>query len=162
MEIYLMQHGPNFGKEEDPEEGLTPEGGEVVRAAARVMKKLGIYVDTVVASPKTRSGQTAAIAARTLGFSEAGIVRTEAVKAMTPPAETVTYLAGLPDVERILVAGHLPNLAGVAGLLLAGTERPFVAFERGGVCRIEAEELPTEKGRLIWYLPPTVTALLDS
>jgi len=161
MEIYLMQHGPNLSKEEDPEEGLSPEGGAVVRAAARVMKKMGVFFDTVIASPKTRSGQTAALAARAMGFSEAGIVRTEAVKPMTPPAETVAYLAGLPDAERILVVGHLPNLAGVAGLLLTGTEEPLVAFERGGVCRIDVEELPARKGRLIWYLPPAVSTILE-
>ena len=59
MDIYLMQHGPSFPKDQDPEEGLTPEGRGVVRAAAKVLKGLAVKPEVILASPKTRARQTA-------------------------------------------------------------------------------------------------------
>ena len=38
MEIYLMQHGPNLSKDEDPEESLSPDGKRQVSKAARAIK----------------------------------------------------------------------------------------------------------------------------
>ena len=39
MEIYLMQHGPALPKEQDPEEGLGPEGEGRIRASGQAIKK---------------------------------------------------------------------------------------------------------------------------
>ncbi len=159
VEIYLIQHGSNFGKDQDPEEGLTPEGEAVVKATARALARLGVTFDAVIASPKKRARQTAEVAAKEVGFPQGEIVTTELVKAMTPPEETIDFLAGLAGKDRVLIAGHLPSVAKVASTLLGGGEAT-IAFERGGVCRIDIDRLPGGTGRLIWYLPPAVTALM--
>jgi phosphohistidine phosphatase len=161
MEIYLMQHGPALPKDQDPEEGLSPEGKDRIHASGRALKKLGVTFDAVLCSPKRRSRETAAIVAEQVGFSLEKILETIKVKAMTPPEETVQELSELGAVNRVLIAGHLPSVAQVASFLLTG-DGVDIQFEMGGCCRIDVDELPTHSGRLMWYLPPAVLGLISS
>jgi phosphohistidine phosphatase len=162
MEIYLMQHGPALPKEQDPEEGLSPEGEARIRASGQALKKMGVSFDAVLSSPKKRSRQTAAIVAETVGFKQEKIIETEKVKAMTSPEETVEVLAGLSGAERVLIAGHLPSVAELASFLLTEGSKAAVQFEMGGCCRIDVEKLPTHSGRLRWYLLPAQLQLIAS
>jgi phosphohistidine phosphatase len=162
MEIYLMQHGPALPKDQDPEEGLSPEGKERIRSSARAIKKMGVSFDAVLSSPKKRSKETAAIVAEEVGFPLDRIVETTRVKAMTPPEETAQALSELSGAERVLIAGHLPSVAEVASFLLTEGSKAAVQFEMGGCCCIEVEELPTHSGRLRWYLTPAQLKLIAS
>jgi phosphohistidine phosphatase len=148
MEIYLMQHGPNLSKDEDPEESLSPEGEAQVSKAAQAINKMGLTFDVIIASPKKRSQQTAAIVAEAVGFPVDGIVETEKVKAMTPVEETIHYLEQFKDKQSVLMAGHLPSL------------KTTIQFERGGIGRIDVTVLPTHEGRLRWYLTPAQLDLI--
>jgi phosphohistidine phosphatase len=162
MEIYLMQHGPALPKDQDPEEGLSPDGKTRIQASGRGLKKMGVSFDAILSSPKKRSKETAAIVAEQVGFAQEKIVETKKVKAMTPPEETVQALSELAGAKRVLVAGHLPSVAEVASFLLTEGSKAAVEFEMGGCCRIDAEELPTHKGRLRWYLTPDQLKLIAS
>jgi phosphohistidine phosphatase len=160
MEIYLMQHGPNLSKDEDPEEPLSPEGKKLVSKAARAIKKMGLKFDEIIASPKTRSQQTAALVAEAVGFPLEGIVETEKVKAMTPAEETIAYLAQFGEKDSILIAGHLPSLGEVTSALLTSGSKATIQFERGGIGRIDVDKLPTHEGKLLWYLTPAQLELI--
>jgi phosphohistidine phosphatase len=160
MEIYLMQHGPALSKEEDPEEGLSPDGKARMLASAHALKRMGVSFDAILSSPKKRSKETAAIVAQELGFSQGKIIETKKVKAMAPPDEFVQALAELEAAERVLIAGHLPSVAEVASFLLTEGSKAAVQFEMGGCCRIDVETLPTHKGRLRWYLTPDLLKLI--
>ena len=160
MEIYLMQHGPALPKEQDPEEGLGPEGKERIHASGQALKKMGITFDVILSSPKKRSKETAAIVAEEVGFPVEKIIETTNVKAMTPPDETVQALSELSGAERVLIAGHLPSVAEVASFLLTEGSKAAVQFEMGGCCRIDVENLPTHSGRLQWYLTPAQLKLI--
>ena len=162
MELYLMQHGPSLPKEQDPDEGLSPEGKERIHTSGKALKKMGIDFDAILASTKKRSGQTAAIIAEELGFPPEKIMETDKVKAMTPPEETIKVLAEISGYTKVLIAGHLPSLAEVASFLLTDGSKATVEFERGGCCRIDVEELPTHFGRLRWYVTPDQLALIAS
>lgn len=160
MEIYLMQHGPNLSKDEDPEESLSPEGEAQVAKAAQAIKRMGLGFDVIIASPKKRSKQTAAIVAEAVGFPVENILETEKVKAMTPAEETINYLKQFADKKSILVAGHLPSLAEVASFLLTSGSKATIQFERGGLGRIDVESIPTNEGKLRWYLTPQQLQLM--
>jgi phosphohistidine phosphatase len=160
MEIYLMQHGPNLSKDEDPEESLSPEGEVQISKAAQAIKKMGLEFDVIIASPKKRSQQTAALVARTIGFPVDSIVETEKVKAMTPAEETIRYLEEFQGKQSVLIAGHLPSLAEVASFLLTSGSKATIQFERGGIGRIDVNALPTHEGRLRWYLTPAQLDLM--
>jgi len=154
MEIYLMQHGPNLSKDEDPEESLSPEGITQITEAARAIEEMAIRFDVILCSPKKRSRQTAAIVAEALGFPKENIIETELVKAMTPAEETIDYLKQFEGKKAVLIAGHLPSLAEVASSLLTKGAKATIKFERGGIGRIDVEQLPTHEGALHWYLTP--------
>lgn len=160
MEIYLMQHGPNLSKDEDPEESLSLEGEAQISKAAQAIKKMGLEFDVVIASPKKRSQQTAAIVAEAIGFPVESIVVTDKVKAMTPAAQTIDYLEQFAGKRTVLVAGHLPSLAEVASALLTSGSKATIQFERGGIGRIDVDSLPTSEGKLRWYLVPDQLELL--
>ncbi len=162
MQIYLMQHGPNLPKDQDPEEGLSPQGQKVVGASAAALARLQVKPGLILASPKKRSQQTALIVARALGCDPEATLVSDKVKAMAPPEDTLALLAEHQDQGSLLVAGHMPNLALVVGSLLAPCGQAAVEFQQGGVCRIDADKLPGSEGRLVWYLPPPVIKALAS
>jgi phosphohistidine phosphatase len=162
MEIYLMQHGSALSKEQDPEEGLNPDGKARIHASGKALKRMGISFDVILSSPKKRSKQTASIVAEEVGFPSDKIIQTEKVKALTPPEETLAILAEYSGHQRVLIAGHLPSVAEVASLLLTKGPKVTVEFERGGCCRIDVEDLTTHAGHLKWYLTPEQLALLAS
>jgi phosphohistidine phosphatase len=162
MEIYLMQHGPALPKDQDPEEGLGPEGKERIHASGQALKKMGIAFDAILSSPKKRSKDTAAIVAEAVGFPLEKMIETKNVKAMAPPEDTVQALSELSGATRVLIAGHLPSVAEVASFLLTEGSKATVQFEMGGCCCIDVEELPTHSGRLRWYLTPAQLELIAS
>jgi len=162
MEIYLMQHGPALPKEQDPEEGLSPNGMERIHASGKALKKMGVSFDVILSSPKKRSKQTASIVAEEVGFPSDTIIQTEKVKALTPPVETIAILAEYSGKQRILIAGHLPSVAEVASLLLTKGPKVTIEFEKGGCCRIDVEDLSIHAGRLKWYLTPEQLVLVAS
>jgi phosphohistidine phosphatase len=160
MEIYLMQHGPNLSKDEDPEEPLSPGGKIQVSRAAKAIKRMGLQFDIIVASPKKRSQQTAILVAEAVGFPVERVVVTEKVKAMTPAEETIVYLAQFDEKDSILIAGHLPSLAEIASALLTSGSKATIQFERGGIGRIDVDKLPAHNGKLRWYLTPAQLELM--
>jgi phosphohistidine phosphatase len=162
MELYLMQHGPYLPKEQDPDQGLSPDGDARIHASGKALRRMGITFDEIFSSPKKRSGQTAAIVADEVGFPPDKITQTDKVKAMTPPEETIELLCKLSGYTRVLIAGHLPSLSEVASSLLTEGSRANIAFEMGGCCRIDVEALPTHAGQLKWYLTPDQLELIAS
>jgi phosphohistidine phosphatase len=162
MEIYLMQHGPYLPKEQDPDERLSPEGEARIHASGKALRRMGVTFDAIFSSPKRRSGQTAAIVAGEVGFTPDNIAETNKVKAMTPPEETLQMLCGLRGYNRVLISGHLTSVGEVASFLLTEGSKATIAFEMGGCCRIDAEELPTHAGQLKWYLTADQLELIAS
>jgi len=160
LEIYLMQHGLAMPKDQDPEEGLSPDGEARIHASGEALKKMGISFDAILSSPKKRSKQTAAIMAQETGFPTEKIVETKRVKAMTPPEETLQALSELSGARCVLVAGHLPSVAEVASLLLTQGSKVAVQFEMGGCCRIDVSELCAGAGCLRWFLLPNQLKLV--
>ncbi|MBW1713077.1 MAG: histidine phosphatase family protein, partial [Deltaproteobacteria bacterium] len=135
MQLYLMQHGQALPKDQDPDQGLSPEGVSQIETSGRALARLDLKLDWIVASPKLRSKQTAGIIAQSLGLEAGRIVETELVKPLAPPLETIGYLAGLQDTEAVLVAGHLPSLAQVASALISAGGKAAVGFENGALVR---------------------------
>jgi len=162
MEIYLMQHGPALPKEQDPDQGLNPDGEARIHASGKALKKMGVNFDVILSSPKKRSRQTAAIVAEEMGFPPENIMETEKVKAMAPPEETIKALTEYSGNKKILITGHLPSVAEIASFLLTEGSKAIVEFEMGGCCRIDVEDLPTHSGHLRWYLTPEQLKLIAS
>jgi phosphohistidine phosphatase len=160
MLLYLMQHGANLPKEAAPDEPLSPIGVEQVSKTALVTAELGIAFDTILTSPKLRARETAEIMARATGFPEQSIMTTPDVKAMTPAHQTVERIDSLVDAHSVLIAGHMPNLAKLASLLITGDDRQRVAVQNSGLICIEIPGPRARHGTLIFSLTPKHIALM--
>ncbi|HEX9549143.1 MAG TPA: phosphohistidine phosphatase SixA [Acidimicrobiales bacterium] len=148
MRLYLVQHGQAKSEDEDPERPLTDRGVEdVTRVARHAVEQLGVRVARVVHSGKTRAHQTAVVWG---GVLEADVEQADALAPNDDPTVWVQRLDAAAD--DLMLVGHLPHLARLAGLLLPGVaERAMIRFRQGGLVGLER----THEGWVISVvLPP--------
>lgn len=147
MRLYLVQHGEATSEEEDPERPLSDRGASDVRRVVRQATGSGsATAERIVHSGKTRAQQTAA------AWGEAHGVPVEAADGLAPrddPAIWATRVTA--EAGDLMLVGHLPHLAKLAGLLLAGdSDRPVIAFRQGGL--VGLEDGPTRWS--VWLILP--------
>jgi phosphohistidine phosphatase len=150
MFLYLVQHGEAKKEEDDPQRGLTDRGFKDVARTAIYARKLGLKVSVIHHSGKTRALQTAQILADYLKPGK-GSSPADALAPMDDPAAWAGRIAGMH--EDVMLVGHLPYMAKLAGLLLCGdTEKMFVDFKMGGVVCLKR----SDDGRwaLEWMIVP--------
>ena len=150
MKLYLMQHALAYPVDEDPQRPLRPEGVEQAKASARGMRRLGLEFDLIVASPRRRAQQTAALVAEAVRYPYSDILTTDAALADQPPQGLLDLLASEREEARVLVVGHLPHLASLATCLLQGGALVFepaglAVFERQGDGPARLESLLTAR-----------------
>lgn len=137
MKLYLVQHGAASPKDEDPQRPLTDQGREDVERLAAMLGDAGVEVARVVDSGKLRTAQTADLLAATM----APLVELQTIDGIQPnddPAaldwQTVT---GGQDT---LLVGHLPFMARLVSLLVAGDpDQPLVAYQPGTLVCLEGD-----------------------
>jgi phosphohistidine phosphatase len=134
MRLYLVQHGEAKTEAEDPERPLTDRGASDVRRVARVAAEAGtVAVERILHSGKTRARQTAETWGEALGVP---VDEAEGLTPLDDPSIWAKRVTAAPG--NVMLAGHLPHLAKLAGLLLVGdAERPVVAFQQGGLVGLE-------------------------
>lgn len=153
MRIYLMQHGEAISEEQDSQRPLSAAGRAQVETSASAIVRLGLRFDAMMVSSKTRSRQTAEVVAKTTGYT-GELTETDAIDPSADPEDGVAALARLSGRESIFVAGHMPSLARIASSLLTESGKISVAFSNGGLCAVEAAELPTHEGTLLFSSTP--------
>ena len=133
--IYLLRHG-----DAEPDQGLgdaarrlTPKGEAQSVAAGLAMARLGMNVDTCLASPRVRAFDTATLACRALGV----------------PVEVIDAI-GYDDYDSLQLA------AGRGDTLLVGHE-PDMSME---VARLTGANIKMKKGGLAILDRNTLKALL--
>jgi phosphohistidine phosphatase len=148
VRVYLVQHGAAKSEEEDPDRPLTDDGAIEVRRVVGVAAGAGsVMVERIVHSGKTRARQTAA------AWGEAFGVPIDESDGLAPRDDPAIWAARVTAETRdMMLVGHLPHLARLAGILLAGDpDRPVIAFRQGGL--VGLEEGPA--GWSVWLvLPP--------
>ena len=134
MQLYLVQHGQAKTEGEDPERPLTDRGvDDASGVARRAVDDLGVRPARLLHSGKTRARQTADIWGGLLGAA------VEEVDALAPNDDPTTWQAQVAaEADDLLLVGHLPHLARLAGLLLTGrADTPVVRFRQGGLVGLE-------------------------
>ena len=120
MRLYLMQHAFAYPAEENAERPLSPTGINQAKAAGRGIKRLGLTFDLIVASPKRRAQQTAALIAEAVRYPYSDILTTETALPDRSPQELLDLLRKEPEASHILIVGHLPQLEKLTGELMQG------------------------------------------
>lgn len=135
--IWLLRHGDAFDPapgQSDAERELTEKGRRQARAAGAALARLGVAVNTCLASPRVRARDTAKLACEALGI--------------------------VPEPEPLLSGGRFDPLALVAGrgrhVLLVGHEPDFsrAVFELTGA------HVQMKKGGLAGCEPSLLHVLL--
>ena len=150
MRIYLMQHGKPVSKEEDPDRPLSDQGKKDVEKIANFLQKYGLVIEDIFHSGKTRARQTAEIMSSRLNPR----VKPQKMDGLSPLDDVKEMANRIEKNEKdLLVAGHLPNLAKLTSLLIAGDESiPVVGFQQGGVVCLERGE--ERNWAIAWMLLP--------
>jgi len=150
MKLYLVQHGEAKPKEEDPDRHLTEKGVSDTERMAAFIMPLGLTVDAVWQSGKTRAEETANILVSVVS-AESGVIQREGLEPNDDVAPVAKAVGGM--IGDLMIVGHMPFVSKLASTLLAGNEGAgVVAFKNSGVVCLERGE----DGRygLCWAVTP--------
>ncbi len=153
MNVYLVQHGEAQPEEVDPARPLSDQGRADVERVAVVAVRLGVEVHEIRHSFKARAEQTAVILGQALS-PPGGVVPASGLAPRDPVHPVAEMLA--QESEPLMLVGHMPFMARLAGLLVTGdADCPVIRFCQGGlVCLVRHE------GRWMvdWVLTPAMAA----
>ena len=148
MKLYLLRHGladwPAWDRPDD-ERPLTNAGRKEMRRVAKFLRELKVRPGLILSSQLPRAWQTAEIAAEILEVE----LREERDLNPGLNAARLQKLIGRHDGDDLMLVGHEPDFSAVIRALTGGD----VKLAKGGIARIDLAE-GTERGRLIWLLPP--------
>jgi phosphohistidine phosphatase len=149
MALYLVQHGRSLPKEIDPDQGLSPEGIADTKHTARLSKDLGLKIDGILQSGKTRARQTAEIMAAAL-LPPGGIKQASGLN----PLDDVAPWSSLKPGSDLMLVGHLPFMGRLAALLVTGSpDNQVIAFQNSGIVCLDRGET-SENWVIRWALVP--------
>ncbi|MGH7500114.1 MAG: SixA phosphatase family protein [Gemmatimonadales bacterium] len=139
---------------DDRERPLTDKGRRIQRKVSRLLRRLDLVPDVVLASPWKRAAQTAAVLAETLDL-EHPPVPCEAL-AEDPDLSRIADFVGDPGASGIVaLVGHSPWMEELAAILLAGSATQLrTDFPKSGVMGIDLERVAIGAGELRWFLRP--------
>jgi len=160
MNLLLLRHGQAVPAHENPEQPLSREGIVRIQDSAAAMRQLGLDFDLIVCSPLRRSHQSAALVCEAVRYPYSDILETPALNPEAPEAETLDFLGRQMRQRTVLVAGHLPNLAALAGLLLNGGAPAPLRIDPGALTLLQSERLTPASAELVFHLTPTQLALI--
>jgi phosphohistidine phosphatase len=164
MDLYLVRHGiaverGTEGVRTDADRMLSEEGQARTGAVARGLSAMGCAPGRIASSPLVRAWQTAEIMARDLDTTaEPEVLHALAIG--SEPEAVVDWLAHQDD-ESIMLVGHMPDMAELASLLLAGDAPAEVRFKKAAVaCFSFVERVKAGHGCLEWLLQPRQLRML--
>ncbi|MGO8760463.1 MAG: phosphohistidine phosphatase SixA [Desulfobaccales bacterium] len=138
MFLYLVQHAEAEREEENPARDLTQKGRIDIENVAHHLKRLQVQVRQIWHSGKTRAQSTAKVLG-THVKPAAGVSEAPGLGPLDAPEIWADRIATMD--EDILLVGHLPHLAKLAGILMSGDkERMVINFQMGGVVRLRRME----------------------
>ena len=150
MALYLVQHGKNLPKEQDPDKGLSPEGKSEVERIANVAKSYRVKVAVIKHSGKKRALETAKIFADILQPPN-GVKKTSGIG----PLDDVTKLQLNTD-DNLMLVGHLPFMEKLASYLTVGsTDKTVFKFQNGGIVCLDHDP-ETQSWYIKWTLMPNI------
>lgn len=153
MRIYLVRHGDAVAAHPSGDRPLSDHGRREAARMAEFLARAGARVGTIVHSGKARAAQTAEILNDGLGGEAEldvwpGLHPNDAV---APVAERLSRIG-----SDLMVVGHLPFMAKLAGQLVTGEDDVIVELHTTAVtCLVKAD---SREWLIEWLMHP---ALLD-
>lgn len=149
--LYLVQHGQAEQDSSFSGRPLSEVGKNTTEHAAAWAARIGLGVDEIWHSGKYRAKQTAEIFAKKLQPIE-GVTAHEG---MEPNDDVVEFAKLFDNLDRsLMLVGHLPYLARLAGLLLSGDpEKNQIRFFNSGIVGLERQD---DRWMIFCVIPPGI------
>jgi phosphohistidine phosphatase len=153
MKIYLVQHAEALSEEINPDRPLSEVGRQHANDVAAIAAQMGVTVQQIRHSGKTRAAQTAHIFGSELGVDN--VVQSDGLGPVDDVVPVAEELDRLDDP--VMLVGHLPFMERIAGQLLVGdAEEPVVQFNNAGLVCLEKAE---ERWQVRWIILPEMAQL---
>jgi len=156
MKVYLVQHAEAKSKEQDPERPLSDLGRRHAEQAARAAGRLGLEVEQIRHSGKTRARQTADIMGEALSPRQ-GVV---SVSGLSPLDDVEPAAKELEEEAKpVMLVGHLPFMERLAGRMLTGdADQAVIDFTNAGIVCLERKD---KRWQAAWILTPELAGRND-
>ena len=153
MNIYLVQHGKPVPKEQNPDKSLSDRGRDDVMKMADFLKKIGIEVETVFHSGKTRAKQTAEIISSKINPGKESQKR----EGLSPLDDVEIIAEEIKKGQKdCMIVGHLPHMGKLVSFLTTGSDSSQVVnFQQGGVVCLRTNE-EEKNWAIAWMLVPEI------
>jgi len=154
MRVYLVQHAEAMSEEQDPNRPLNDLGREHTQWVADVAAELGVEVEQIRHSGKTRARQTAEILGAALVPGD-GVV---SVSGLSPLDDVAPVAKELDESSQpVMLVGHLPFMERLAGQMTAGdAHKPVIDFTNAGIVCLEKGD---GRWQAVWILTPEIAGL---
>lgn len=157
MNVYLVQHGKAYDKEENSDRPLNTAGKEETSLTANQLLNNNIEVSKIIHSNKTRAIETARIIADTLNSDTVNSkITIEFCPGLNPNDNVEAFAEQLNNssesTDNIMIVGHLPFLSKLLSQLVVGDKDiPIIEFRNSAVVCIKFEN---QKWLLQWIMTP--------
>lgn len=152
MRLYLVQHAAAKPKEDDPDRPLSAQGRVDIDRMATFLARNDVALESIRHSGKTRAAQTADVLSDRLQ-PVAGVSAVEGLKPLDDPMPWAERLKG--EQDNLMLVGHLPFVARLAALLVAGDPNvEVVRFQPGGVLCLERDDAGA--WAIAWLVVPSL------
>ncbi len=165
-ELYLLRHAEAVdvgtrGVTRDADRMLTEKGVRQAHAVGRCLRLIGVRPAVAIASPFARAQETAQAVMSELGVADGLAVASDELTPDGAPEAMWQVVRAHAGRGPLLLVGHLPSIAILAGWLL-GTPDAGLHFRKASLARIDV----TLHGRhpqatLEWLLPVSVAKVLQ-
>jgi phosphohistidine phosphatase len=170
MNLFILRHGIASDPGEhglpkdlpDAERPLSAKGKQKLWRSTKAMQKLDLKFDAVVSSPLLRARQTAQIVTEAFEIRRKLILTDDLAPAGDPKALLDQLNKLGPRAKNILLVGHEPYLSRLIGLLIAGNTTTSIDLKKGGLAKLEVEQLRFARcAELAWLLTPKQLELIN-
>lgn len=151
MTLYLVQHGDALPKDQNPDRPLSDKGRADAKRMGEFLAAVGVTVQHVLHSGKTRARESAELLSAGIGGEVA-----ESDVGISPNDPT----DGLKDFvessgDDLMVVGHLPFMGRMVSHLVTGSpDQNTVGFEPGSVVSLDRDE--NGNWALNWMVRPSL------
>lgn len=158
MNLFLLRHGIAVERDEfdfgnDAARPLTPKGRKQLRHVAAALQAMELRFDAIVSSPLVRARQTAEIVAAELKLKKRLAFADELKPGGCPEKLLRKIFHRQPVVENLLLVGHEPDFSELISRLVTGGSGAGFALKKGGLAKLELENLRAGKcATLAWLL----------
>lgn len=163
MKLVIFRHGLAMDREEafqkkieDGKRPLVEKGKEKTKKVARFLKAQEEDFEVLLYSPLLRARETAQILQEILGIKKS-IEVMELVPDAPPEAFAKWLQSSIPQVTKVIVVGHEPQLSSFATWCLSGARETFFDLKKSGAIGLEIEsfsEISSGTAELKWLLHP--------